>query len=545
MTDRSATNIAGHCAHGGIFRFSLERLSRLAAATVVLIGTAALSGWMLDIAALHSILPGLPPMAPGSALGVALAGTALYLLQPQGMSPRRRRAGQALALLVLLPGLVTAVTYLLQLPALGVDRLLFPLLTPESDGVRQSPHSAAAFILTGLALFLLGERRQRLIYSVQWIAVLLLAMSIVVLFGYLFGLTVFYSFNADIAMALPTSLSFTILANGILLARPEQGVMGFITSDTAGGVLMRRLLPSVILATMAINWLLMTSEKSLGITEAFEHSMHAVMTTLLITLIIVVIAVSLNREEKLRRSAEEGSRQYQADLAHLVRLVTMGEMVATIAHELKQPLTAINLYAANGQAMLNTGQPPLDELNNYLGEIQSQSMRAAEIIRRTREFARNQKPQTSPVQLNGLIAEVTDFLKVEARDSCIGIELDLAPRLPAIEADALQLKQVLLNIVHNAIECLQSGDSADKRVTIRTRVTERDGIRVDISDTGPGMDADTLARIFESFFTTKGHAGMGMGLSISRSIIEAHGGQLWATSTPGQGATFSLTLPRG
>jgi signal transduction histidine kinase len=545
MTDRSATNIAGHCAHGGICRFSLERLSRLAAATVVLIGTAALSGWMLDIAALHSILPGLPPMAPGSALGVVLAGTALYLLQPQGMSPRRRRAGQALALLVLLPGLVTAVTYLLQLPALGVDRLLFPLLTPESDGVRQSPHSAAAFILTGLALFLLGERRQRLIYSVQWIAVLLLAMSIVVLFGYLFGLTVFYSFNADIAMALPTSLSFTILANGILLARPEQGVMGFITSDTAGGVLMRRLLPSVILATMAINWLLMTSEKSLGITEAFEHSMHAVMTTLLITLIIVVIAVSLNREEKLRRSAEEGSRQYQADLAHLVRLVTMGEMVATIAHELKQPLTAINLYAANGQAMLNTGQPPLDELNNYLGEIQSQSMRAAEIIRRTREFARNQKPQTSPVQLNGLIAEVTDFLKVEARDSCIGIELDLAPRLPAIEADALQLKQVLLNIVHNAIECLQSGDSADKRVTIRTRVTERDGIRVDISDTGPGMDADTLARIFESFFTTKGHAGMGMGLSISRSIIEAHGGQLWATSTPGQGATFSLTLPRG
>jgi signal transduction histidine kinase len=545
MTDRSATNIAGHCAHGGICRFSLERLSRLAAATVVLIGTAALSGWMLDIAALHSILPGLPPMAPGSALGVALAGTALYLLQPQEMSPRRRRAGQALALLVLLPGLVTAVTYLLQLPALGVDRLLFPLLTPESDGVRQSPHSAAAFILTGLALFLLGERRQRLIYSVQWIAVLLLAMSIVVLFGYLFGLTVFYSFNADIAMALPTSLSFTILANGILLARPEQGVMGFITSDTAGGVLMRRLLPSVILATMAINWLLMTSEKSLGITEAFEHSMHAVMTTLLITLIIVVIAVSLNREEKLRRSAEEGSRQYQADLAHLVRLVTMGEMVATIAHELKQPLTAINLYAANGQAMLNTGQPPLDELNNYLGEIQSQSMRAAEIIRRTREFARNQKPQTSPVQLNGLIVEVTDFLKVEARDSCIGIELDLAPRLPAIEADALQLKQVLLNIVHNAIECLQSGDSADKRVTIRTRVTERDGIRVDISDTGPGMDADTLARIFESFFTTKGHAGMGMGLSISRSIIEAHGGQLWATSTPGQGATFSLTLPRG
>lgn len=545
MTDRGATNIAGRCTDGSACRFPLERLSRLAAATVVLIGAAALFGWMLDIAALHSILPGLPPMSPGSAVGMALAGTALYLMQPQKISAKRRRTGQALALLALLLGLVTAVTYLLQLPALGVERLLFPLLTPESDGVRQSPHSAAAFILTGLALLLLGERQQRLIYSVQWLAVLLLAMSIVVLFGYIFGLTVFYSFNADIAMALPSSVSFTILANGILLARPDQGVMGFITSDTAGGVLMRRLLPAVILATLAINWLLMTSEKSLGITEAFEHSMHSVMTTLLITLIIVVIAVSLNREEKLRRSAEAGSRQYQADLAHLVRLVTMGEMVATIAHELKQPLTAINLYAANTQAMLNVARPPLDELNSYLDQIQSQSMRAAEIIRRTREFARNQKPQIGRVQLNALITEVAEFLRAEARDNGIKLTLALEPALPQAEADALQIKQVLLNIVHNAIECLQPGDIADKQVTIRTRVTGSGEIKVDISDTGPGMDEETLAHVFESFFTTKGDAGLGMGLSISRSIIEAHGGRLWASSTPGQGATFSLTLPRG
>jgi signal transduction histidine kinase len=117
--------------------------------------------------------------------------------------------------------------------------------------------------------------------------------------------------------------------------------------------------------------------------------------------------------------------------------------------------------------------------------------------------------------------------------------------LPPAEADALQLKQVLLNIVHNAIECMQLSGSPEKQVTVRTRVTDKGEIRVDISDTGPGMDEDTLARAFESFFTTKGAAGMGMGLSISRSIIEAHGGRLWATSTHGRGATFSLTLPRG
>lgn len=544
MTNRSLTSKEGHCLISWLCQFPLGWLSQLAGIGAILIAGAALFGWFLGKPILHSGLTGLPPMVPLTAVGFVLGGLSLLLLQPATISARQRHAGQALALLCLLLGLVTTAEYLQILPPIGLDKLLLPLSSQEPYVLRQSPHSGLAFSTIGLALFLLGFNRQRFIYPVQWLAILSLTMAIVVLFGYIYGMTVFYSYTTVIGMALPTSIAFILLANGILLAKPTEGVMRLITSDSAGGIIMRRLLPSVVVAPMVIGWLMLAGQKTGIIPEEVGLAMHEVLTMMLIILIVIHIAVTLNREEKLRRSAEDGARQYQADLAHLVRLITMGEMVANIAHELKQPLTAISLYAANSQAMLSSENLQRDELHKLLGEVQNQSLRAAEIIRRTREFARKQKPQTSSVQLNCLVTEVRDFLAAEARDNGVQLSLELDPRLPPAEADAIQLKQVLLNIVHNAIECLHSNEDKPRQVTVRTHLTEAGEIKADITDTGPGMDADTLSHVFESFFTTKGDAGMGMGLSISRSIIEAHGGQLWATSYPGQGTTFSFTLPQ-
>lgn len=485
-------------------------------------------------------------MVPRTAIGFLLAGTALYLLQPTAVSPNRRRIGQSLALLCLLLGLISAIQYLELIPALGLDKGLLAPLGREPFELRQSSHCALSFLMTGLALFLLGVKRQGQIYPLQWLAILSLAMAIMVLFGYIYGMAVFYRYTTVIGMSLPTALGFIFLSNGILLARPDQGVMRLITSDTAGGVVMRRLLPSVIIAPMAIGWLMLAGQKTGLIPEEFGVAIYGVLTMLLIIVMIVKVAVSLNREETLRRSAEEGARQYQADLAHLVRLQTLGEMVANISHELKQPLTAISLYAANSQEMLSSQDLSLEveELHRHLAEIQAQSLRASEIIRRTREFARKQKPQTSSVQLNSLVTEVRDFLTAEARDNDVQLILELDPYLPPADVDAIQLKQVLINIVHNAIESMQTTRGGTREVTVHTRLIESGEIKVDVTDTGPGIDAETLSRVFESFFTTKGEAGMGMGLSISRSIIEAHGGRLWARSAPGQGSTFSFTLPR-
>ena len=523
-------------------RYPLGWLSSLAAVGVILIAITVLLGWFLQIPLLLSVLPGLPPMVPQTAIGLILAGASLLLLQPNG-SAGRQYAGQAAALLCLLLGLGGAVGYLQLPPATELAQLTLPLSAQEPPGLSQSLSSALAFSMAGLSLFLLGFNRAQLIYTRQWLAILTLAMAIVVLFGYLYGIIVSYRYTEVIGMALPASIAFIILANGILLARPNEGVMRLITSDSAGGVLLRRLLPAIILAHMAIGWLTLTGQNAGIIPEEFGFAINEVLSMLLITVIVSHIAVSLNREEKLRRAAEEGTKQHQADLAHLVRLNTMGEMVANIAHELKQPLTAISLYAANSQTMLSSPEPQTEQLHKMLDEIQAQAMRAAEIIRRTREFARKQKPDTSSIQLNGLIAEVRDFLAVQASDHDVSLLLELDPELPPAEADAVQLKQVLLNIVHNAIECLQGYEGLLRQVTVRSHLTEAGEIEVNVTDTGPGMDAETLGRVFESFFTTKGDAGMGMGLSISRSIIEAHGGQLWARSVPGRGATFSFTLP--
>lgn len=545
MTDRDTTSGENRCLVSMICQLPLGFLSQLAGILVILIAVAVLLGWFLEMPVLHSVLTNLPPMVPQTAIGFVLGGAALYLLQPKEIGLWRRSIGQALALLCIVLGLFTAVEYSLLMSTQGQDLILLPLFAQQPFALKPALPTALAFITSGLALFLLGFNRQQLIHTIQWLAILMLVIAVVVLFGYIYGLTVYYSYSTSlIGMALPTSLGFIILANGILLARPSDGVMRFITSDTAGGLIMRRLLPSVVVAPMVIGWLMLAGQQTGLLTEEFGLAMHEALTVLLITVIIIYIAVSLNREEKLRRSAEEGARQHRADLAHLVRVNTMGEMVTYIAHELKQPLTAINLYAANSQAILSSKDLQLDELHKQFDEIQAQSLRAAEIIRRTRDFVRKQEPQTSKVQLNSLVTEIRDFLAPEARDNGVQLLLDLDPALPTAEADAIQLKSVLFNIVHNAIESLQNASTGPKEVTVHSHLTKSGEIRIDISDNGPGMDAETLSHVFESFFTTKGDTGMGMGLSISHSIIAAHGGRLWANASPGQGATFSFTLPR-
>ncbi len=533
------------CQNSHFYSLPLAWIPLLALAGVTLVTATVLLGWLLDLPTLYRFSPGLPAVSPEVTIELIICGIALYLLLPKEISPLRRRSAQLLALLCLLPAIFSAVNSLQIITVGEWGRVTPGLFSLQPDTVSQSAHRSIAFILTGLALFLFGFNRPGLIKTVQWIAVLTLAMAIVILFSYIYSLTAYYSYTSVNSMGLPTVLGLTFLTNGILFARPHEGIMRLITSSGAGGIIMRRLIPIVVVAPLMIGWLMLAGQRFGLITPYFGLAMHEVLTTLLITVFIIHIAVSLNREEKLRQYAEDGARKHQSDLAHLVRVNTMGEMVASIAHELKQPLTAISLYAANSKEMLSATNAQVHELQQQLDEIQLQSQRAAEIIRRTREFSRKKEPQATSIQLNDLIVEVKDFLDVEARNSGVQLELKLEPLLPLITGDAIQLRQVLINIIYNAIESLQVNVDKPKQITVQTSLSETGLIRTDISDNGPGMDAETLSHVFESFFTTKGDTGMGMGLSISRSIIEAHGGRLTVTSNLGEGATFSFTLPRG
>ena len=252
--------------------------------------------------------------------------------------------------------------------------------------------------------------------------------------------------------------------------------------------------------------------------------------------------VRVGRDITKRALAEEKARQREAELAHVVRLGTMGEMAAFFAHEVTQPLSAIANYTRGCVRRLRAGIGNREELVAAMEQVYGQAERAGEIIRRLRSFARKQEPRLSIVNVNDLVQDVVSFVGAEARDKGITIRMELGDPMDPVMADRIQIEQVMLNLVRNAIESMNDNNSTRRELTVRTCMTTRTGVEVTVCDTGRGLAPDAAERVFEPFFTTKPN-GMGMGLSISRSIIETHGGRLCATPAPEGGAVFTFSLP--
>jgi signal transduction histidine kinase len=192
---------------------------------------------------------------------------------------------------------------------------------------------------------------------------------------------------------------------------------------------------------------------------------------------------------------------------------------------------------------LESGDSDQALIVDALKEIARQGERAGEIVRRLRQFVRKGEVQQQPTDINKLVLAVLDLLPHELRDRNIEIRLALDNDLPAVAADRIQIEQVLLNLLRNAIDAMPANQSGDQAITIRTSAGDGETIEVAVSDTGRGLVEDSLEQVFDTFFSTKDN-GMGMGLSISRSIIQAHGGRIWVTQNPGSGVTFRFTLPK-
>lgn len=240
-----------------------------------------------------------------------------------------------------------------------------------------------------------------------------------------------------------------------------------------------------------------------------------------------------------RVQAQEMLQRVQAEFAHAARISMLGELTASIAHEVNQPLAAISTNASAGLRWLDRGEPDLGEVRAITGRIIEDARRAAEIITRVRAMAARRAPERVQLGVNEVIREAVAFLRSEFGSHGVSAQLDLAPGLPAVEADRTQLQQVIVNLAVNAAQAMASSD----RRVLRIRSSSEDGgVRVDVEDTGPGLSEAGLSRLFESFFTTK-DGGMGMGLPICRSIIEAHGGRIAASNLAQGGARFSFTLP--
>ncbi len=256
----------------------------------------------------------------------------------------------------------------------------------------------------------------------------------------------------------------------------------------------------------------------------------------------VILASALIASLSEQKRAEEALREAQADLAHVTRVTTLGEIAASIAHEVNQPLAAVVANAEACLRWLDRGTPDLDAARRSVEWIIDDANRAGEVIRRVRALANKSDVEKAPLDINDVVKEVIALVQGELVSHRVSLRMEFAHALPVVPADRVQLQQVVINLVMNGIEAMQSVTDRPRELLIRSLQDETQQVLVSVTDCGVGFSAENADRLFNAFFTTKTN-GMGMGLSICRSIIEAHDGRLWASANLPQGATFQFTLP--
>jgi PAS domain S-box-containing protein len=251
--------------------------------------------------------------------------------------------------------------------------------------------------------------------------------------------------------------------------------------------------------------------------------------------------ISLARDITERKRAAEALREMRMQLAHANRVATMGQLSASITHEVNQPITAAVTYALAARRWLRAEPPNLCEVDDALSHIVKEGNRAGEVVGRIRALIKKAPARKDAVEINDAILEVIALTRTEVANSSVSVRMQLAEGLPRVQGDRVQLQQVLLNLIINAIEAMRDVGEEERELLISTR-NEPDGVSVEVRDSGPGFAPATLEDVFEAFYTTKA-GGLGMGLSICRSIIEAHGGRLWASANLPRGASFQFALP--
>ncbi len=243
-----------------------------------------------------------------------------------------------------------------------------------------------------------------------------------------------------------------------------------------------------------------------------------------------------------RKRAEEALRQLESDLAHMNRLSVMGELTASLAHEVTQPIAAARNYALAALNFLHQQPPDLDEVKKALGSVLGAADRSGEIIERIRDHIKKAPPRKAHFDLNQAIDEVIVLARSAITRNGVSVQTLLAEGLTPVQGDRVQLQQVVLNLILNAVEAMGSVEAGTRELLISTEQNQAKEVLVAVRDSGPGIDPENLERVFEAFYTTK-TSGMGMGLSICRSIIDAHGGRLWAGRNEPRGVVFQFTLP--
>jgi signal transduction histidine kinase len=260
-------------------------------------------------------------------------------------------------------------------------------------------------------------------------------------------------------------------------------------------------------------------------------------TAISITSIMAVTYLALRIE-----SAKAAAFEVRAQLAHVARVTTLGELTASIAHEVNQPLAAVVINGNACMRWLAVDPPNLDEARRAVDRIVKDANRASEVIARVRLLTKSSPPQMDTLGINDIIIEGIKLTESEMQQNQISLQTRLSDRLPSVLGDRVQLQQVVLNLILNAIEGMRKMPNDGREIVVSSAFDQSDAVIISVCDSGPGVKPDTLDRLFDAFYTTKPE-GMGMGLAISRSIVEAHGGRISATPHSPRGMVFEFTLP--
>jgi len=259
----------------------------------------------------------------------------------------------------------------------------------------------------------------------------------------------------------------------------------------------------------------------------------------------VAFVLDLTERRRVESQAREIERRYreaQMELAHANRVATMGQLTASIAHEVNQPIAATKVNAQAALRWLNRDVPDLEEARQLLARIVNDGDRAGNVVSRIRDLVKKAPPRMERLHMNEVIGGVIELTRSEAMKSNVSIQTRFAENLSAVAGDRTQLQQVILNLILNAVQALSESGLDVRELQISTEANHPDGVIVSVRDSGRGIGQENLDRLFDPFYTTKS-AGMGMGLTICRSIVEGHGGRIWATANIPRGAAFQFKLP--